>query len=201
VSTGYGQRLIAQFGQSGILATAVTQYPRAREYLLVQGDKADRIDAMPVVQTVLLAWWKQFQFVRDDCFKWLSLPDDERRAYIQRSDDAVKAAAIAGQGALFTDLLPALQAATNAQFRGRRLTDLLRIVEALRMYAADHGRWPQKLEDITEVSVPIDPWTQKPFEYSVKDGVASVQAPANPPMAGGQWANARYELSLRPAAK
>jgi hypothetical protein len=120
---------------------------------------------------------------------------------MQRSDEAVKAAAMAGQGALFTDLLPALQAATNAHFRGQRLTDLLRVVEALRMYAADHGQWPEKLEDIKGVSIPIDPWTQKPFEYSVKNGVASVQAPANPAMAGGQWSNARYELTLRPAAK
>jgi hypothetical protein len=201
VATGYGRPRIAEFGPSGILAMAVAQYPHAREYLLDHGYTAERIEAMPVVQTVLLAWWRQFQFVRDDSFKWLTLPDDERRANMKRSDDAVMAASRAGQGTLFTDLLPGLQATASAYFRSRRLVDLLRIVEALRMYAADHGRWPERLEDITEVSIPIDPWTQKPFEYSVENGVASIQAPANPPMAGGQTSNARYELTLRSAAK
>jgi len=201
VSAGYGRPRIAEFGQSGILAMAVTEYPHAREYLLDHGYAAERLDALPVVQTVLLAWWKQFQLVRDDSFKWFTLPDDERRANMGRSDEAVKAAAIAGQGALFTDLLPALQAVTSAHFRAQRQIDLLRVVESLRMYAADHGHWPEKLNDITEVSIPIDPWTRKPFEYSLKNGVASVQGALNPPMAGGNVVNQRYELTLRPAAK
>ena len=53
-----------------------------------------------------------------------------------------------------------------------RQINLLRTVEALRMYAAEHGRWPEKLEDIKAVPVPNDPFTEKPFEYAVKDGVA-----------------------------
>ena len=53
-----------------------------------------------------------------------------------------------------------------------RQINLLRTVEALRMYAAEHGRWPEKLDEIKAVPVPNDPFTEKPFEYAVKDGVA-----------------------------
>src|SRR5262249_15731723 len=41
-----------------------------------------------------------------------------------------------------------------------------RAIEALRMYAAEHGKWPQRLEDVTEAPVPEDPFTAKPFQYS-----------------------------------
>ena len=194
-------RASPDLGQVGILAKAVCLYPQAREYLLEHGYTRERIEAMPVVQTVLLAWWKEFAVVRDNCYKWLVLPDDEVRQHIQRSTEDVFAADRSGQGGVFTSFLPAVSAATQARIRAQRQTDLLRVVEALRMYAAEHGRWPEKLDDITMVSIPLDPWTRKPFDYSVKEGVAMVQGPLNPPMAGGQVVNQRYELRLRPAAK
>jgi len=182
-----------------IFALAVSLYPQARSYLLNAGYTAERIEAMPVLQTVLLMWWKQFQLVRDDTFKWFSLPDDEVRQNLTRSEDDVRAAALQGKGGIFTDALPAIQACVNAQFRHQRETNLLRTVEALRMYAAEHGRWPEKLDDITQVPVPVDPWTQKPFDYSLKDGVASLEAPHTPKAPWPIDADQRYELTLRPA--
>ena len=50
----------------------------------------------------------------------------------------------------------------------------LRVVEAIRLYAASHdGKLPEELIQITEVPVPEDPATGKPFEYC-RDGAASV---------------------------
>ena len=51
-----------------------------------------------------------------------------------------KAAYARGEGTPFTNLLPAIHAATYARLRSMRQVNLLRTVEALRMYAAEHGR-------------------------------------------------------------
>ena len=43
---------------------------------------------------------------------------------------------------------------------------VLRICEAMRLYAASHdGRWPEHLTDITEVPLPVNPYEGKPFVY------------------------------------
>ena len=98
---------------------AVYLYPRARDYLQEHGYTAARIDAMPVVQTVLLYWWKQFEVVRDDAFKWLLLPGDEVRSRLDQWNDDVRAAEMRGDGGVFTSSLPALSATVHAQIRNR----------------------------------------------------------------------------------
>ena len=46
----------------------------------------------------------------------------------------------------------------------------LRIFEALRIYAAAHdGQLPEKLSDIHEVPIPVNPYDDKPFTYH-RDG-------------------------------
>jgi hypothetical protein len=58
-----------------------------------------------------------------------------------------------------------------------RQIDALRVVEAIRNYAAGHGsQLPESLGKITEVPVPNDPFTGKPFLYEVKGGVATLSA-------------------------
>ena len=96
--------------------------------------------------------------------------------------------------------LPAIPSAVSARIRSQREIDQLRVVEALRLHAAQTGRWPDKLDDITIVPVPLDPWNHKPFEYSVKNGVATLEPLDQPPMGGGPGVNSRYELTLRPPA-
>ena len=64
-------------------------------------------------------------------------------------------------------LLPASTAAKEAETRLQWVMAGLRILEAMRLYAADHGgRWPDRLSDITEVPVPVNPYDGKPFLYS-----------------------------------
>jgi hypothetical protein len=63
------------------------------------------------------------------------------------------------------------------------------------MYAAGHnGALPQKLSDITQVPIPIDPVTGKDFIYKVADGKASIDAPAPPAMEKYPKAALHYEL-------
>jgi hypothetical protein len=180
-----------------IVAGAILLHPQAKAYLIDHGYTAAKVDAMPVIQAVLLYWWKQFEIVRDDAFKLLLLPDGEVYANVARYDRAVKAAAIRRDGGVFTVLLPAVSASFHARIRARRQTELLRAVEALRMHAAEHGGWPEKLEDVTVVPVPRDPLTDRPFVYAVNEGVAILEMSPTPPPVGGLRVNQRYELTLR----
>ncbi len=46
------------------------------------------------------------------------------------------------------------------------------------MYAAQNGKWPAAAADVTDVPLPDDPMTGKPFEYRVQENKAVVAAPA-----------------------
>ena len=75
--------------------------------------------------------------------------------------------------------------------------DALRVIEALRLYAASHGgRLPKKLDKIEDVPVPLDPRTREPFQYKLKktpEGEMGVLKFNSEPL----W-EYRYELRIMP---
>jgi hypothetical protein len=94
-------------------------------------------------------------------------------------------------------LLPALSHVRRTSVRAERRIALLRVIEALRFYAADHdGKLPAALDDIKEVPLPVDLVTGKPFGYKLADGKATLDAP---PPAGENWSalGARYEITIK----
>ena len=70
---------------------------------------------------------------------------------------------------------------------------MLRHVEALRLYAADHdNRLPATLAEIA-VPLPADPFTGKPFGYKADDGTAHLRG--QPPREEkSPTFNARYDV-------
>ncbi len=48
------------------------------------------------------------------------------------------------------------------------------VIEALRMHAAQAGKLPTTLDEVTVVPVPLDPATGGPFAYKLEDGVATL---------------------------
>ena len=55
--------------------------------------------------------------------------------------------------------------------RLRHYVDALRTIEGLRAYAAAHeGRWPEKLQDVQQTPIPLDPITGQPFPFEVREG-------------------------------
>jgi hypothetical protein len=74
---------------------------------------------------------------------------------------------------------------------------VLECIEAMRLYAAAHeGQFPEKLRDVTHVSVPDDPVTRKPFTYSRTGSKAVLEGPA--PKGASPKEAFRYELNLKP---
>jgi hypothetical protein len=70
----------------------------------------------------------------------------------------------------------------------------LRVIEALRMYAASHdGRLPARLEDIDQIPVPDNPATGKPFAYRLEGATAILELPPSDRVNSG---NCRYEIEI-----
>jgi hypothetical protein len=74
---------------------------------------------------------------------------------------------------------------------------MLRTIEALRDYAARHdGRPPQSLDQITDVPLPIDPFTGRPFVYHVDGQKVVIDAPIPPDQHRDKRRGWRYELTF-----
>jgi len=94
-------------------------------------------------------------------------------------------------------LLPALARIGVLQARLDRNIALLRTVEAIRMFAADHsGQLPGSLTEITALPIPADPMTGKDFIYRRIDARnARLEAPVAPEEIKRRPV---YELSIKP---
>jgi hypothetical protein len=168
------------------LATLTTKaYPDAKQFLLSQGRKPAEVEAMPVMQVVALYYVGHYDQLRDEVLKWLSVPYWQGHAALERVEKEAKAFAQGEGNVLISLLMPAFLKTHDAQTRLERLFASLRCAEALRLYAAEHqGKAPAKLTDITEVPLPIDPYTGKGFEgfYQVTGGTAVLDVPPPPRM-------------------
>lgn len=111
------------------------------------------------VQIILLDEKRDFEALRDERLKLLGLHLWEMDALTGGTEPG------AGGDGLFADLLPRIVEARRSQGRLEQRLALLRHVEALRLYAADHKTTvPSALADIG-VPLPADPFTGKPFSY------------------------------------
>ncbi len=91
------------------------------------------------------------------------------------------------------EFFPAYEAAAAAFVRVDRQIAALRVIEALRLYGAAHaGRLPPQLEAITEVPIPVDPVTGRPFEYQFEGEVARLGGPRH------VGRPLQYEIRFRP---
>ena len=99
---------------------------------------------------------------------------------------------------LFADvLLPIMHGARRAQGRIDQLIGLLRHVEALRLYAAEHdGTLPAKLSDVP-VPLPVDPFTGKPFRYEVTASTAHLRGSPPPGLEKDPAFNMHYEVTFQ----
>ncbi len=63
-----------------------------------------------------------------------------------------------------------------------RRIQTIRVIEAVRHYAGTHGgKFPDKLQDINDIPVPLDPLTDKPFVWKLEGKQATLSPPQLPP--------------------
>jgi tetratricopeptide (TPR) repeat protein len=167
-----------------LAAMALKAYPMAKDSLIAQGMPAEKVEAMPVPQVVLLAMTRAYERLRDDEFKWFYVPYWQARPALERGERE-RVSTVAAQREILLSigyaLLPAVKSSRGALARSERSTAVLRLIEALRIYGAAHeGQLPDTLNDLTEVPVPIDPFTGKPFEYRREGDRAIIEGPPMP---------------------
>ncbi|HTU26116.1 MAG TPA: hypothetical protein VMF30_11995 [Pirellulales bacterium] len=163
--------------EAALLFETMALLPEARAYLDQHGFTSDRIDAMPLLQQVLLYRWKEFVAKQDDLLKWTLLAGKlSPNQVLQAVEKQLPTNLDIGQP--FSLFFGASSDAARLVVLHERALGMLSTIEALRMYAAEHNAWPQKLDDVTVVPIPLDAATEKPFEYSVDGDVARLGAPS-----------------------
>jgi hypothetical protein len=182
------------------LAAAMERYPRAKTNLLERGYAAEKVEAWPALYVIVVDQYHQFCAVRDLSFKWTHVPYAQAREGLKQGERAISGLWKYGNaGILANPLVNALPAMSRIAFLDARLERdiaILRCVEAIRMYAADHeGKLPGSLAEITAVPVPPDPFNGKAFHYAPAGGKAILESPVPPN--GGAKDGLRYEITLR----
>lgn len=167
-----------------------TYLAAARRRLVEYGLPEERLMRFPADQVILLDEKREYEVRRDDAMKFMNLPTREAEEQLgklpPRKDPT-----------LFDFFLPAPTRVRRAQGRLEQRVALLRHVEALRLYAADHdGKLPDRLDDVT-VPLPPDPFTGRPFRYAVEGATAHLRG--SPPRGEEQNPayNVHYEITVR----
>jgi hypothetical protein len=166
------------------MAWVMMHYTDAKTFLKRHGVAQKRIEAMPAAQAVLLYQKQQYLHLVDDQFKWFAVPYSQAHSHLKQAADATDSH-LRSQGIksnFFAMLTPALSRIAFLQARLERQVALLRVVEAIRLFAANHsGKIPGALSEITVVPVPMDPVTGKAFLYQRTDAQnARLEAPVSP---------------------
>ena len=177
------------------LALILQGYPHAKEALIAWGHSRAEVEAMPVPKVILIYTMRTYDELRDDLFKWMTLPFWEARPGLNRATFSLLESIFQGQEILPIGriLLPAMERVAGATAANDRSIALLRTLEALRLYGASHeGQLPEKLSDIAEVPIPLDPLTGQPFVYkrSGESAVLDASTDKNIPSIYG----VRYEI-------
>jgi hypothetical protein len=168
-----------------------TKMAAARRRLVENGLPEERVRRFSADQVILLDEKREYEVRRDEIMRTTRLPVWQAEAVASREDKK-------RPPAVFADtLVPGTSAVRRARGRLDQRIALLRHVEALRLYAADHGgKLPAKLSEIS-VPLPDDPFTGKPFRYEASGATAHLRG--SPPSGEEKVAvyNLHYELNFQ----
>jgi hypothetical protein len=180
---GYQRRKDRPFLQKmGIALMTAKKYPEARQSLLDKGWAKKNVDDLLMTQVVLIGQLDDFDRLREDIQKSLSLPAWQALPELTRVQNEARAAPEM-RGNVFALSLAAFDKIFNARVRLDRHIAILRCGEALRAHASVHeGQPPAKWSDITSVPLPADPVMGKGFDalYEIKDGRGLLNVPGMP---------------------
>jgi hypothetical protein len=174
--------------EADIRAFVEKAYPIARRELTARGWTAQQADSMARVQVVLIAAVETYEAARDDVFKWLYVPYSTARHRMEATAKEIAELSQKELVLLVSTLWPSIGAVHSAQTRAERELAAIRCIEAIRAYAAAHqGKLPQSLDQITEVPIPDNPLTGKPFPYRLENQTAILDVEGPPESAPRQY--------------
>ncbi|HEX3315012.1 MAG TPA: hypothetical protein VHR72_08985 [Gemmataceae bacterium] len=171
----------------------------ARAHFLHKGLAAEDIDRLPVTQLVLMFLMSQHDEQLESYMRLQNLPYWQARPFLNKLHaEQVARSKEASAYRLLDMWLPAFENFFRSRPRLERRFALQRHIEALRLYAAEHdGVWPDALDDLRPLPLPVDPYTGKAFTYRREGDRAILEADAPPGQTPNESNAVRYELTLR----
>jgi hypothetical protein len=161
------------------------------------GQNTSAASAMSDDELVARYFASRYRELRDDLFRSSYLPADQALPQFSVAEKRVEAArspAMAFFLAIHADGPLMYMRPLSAQVGLDRRVAALRVIEALRLYAAAHqGALPEMLEQVTEVPMSLDPATGKPFLYRRAGSAALLHAP----QAGLRTSWTPYRITVR----
>lgn len=167
----------------GMAAMATQVYPEAKRYLIAHGRTPEQVEAMPVLQAVLMFYTQEYNEIWDEILKRLSLPNWQAWPGLEAAAEKARVARATYMNVFVGLLMPAILKVRSADVRLQRHVAMLRCAEAIRHHAAEHaGRPPATLVEITSIPLPVDPLSGKGFDefYKAEDDRAVLDVPAMP---------------------
>ena len=177
------------------LLSGLNGYAHAKQRLVDWGRTPEEVEQMAVGQVLALYSARVYQIAVDEEEKSYYIPFSQRKP-----SDHLE------QIGVFSDhpdrelipvaqlLLPSSQVARSAEVRVAREIAALRVIESLRMHAAQNeGQLPRSLDAVTCVPVPLNPATDKPFRYHLEHKTAVLELPD---WEGFPGHSVRYEVTI-----
>jgi hypothetical protein len=164
----------------------------ARKRLVEAGLDADRVRRFPAMQVVFLDEKLAFEALREEHLGTMLLPYWQVPAGRPKADARDEDRSLLEPLGAFPIEVVRLR---HVQLEQRLA--LLRCVEAVRLYAAEHdGKLPAKLSEIS-LPLPIDPVTGKPFAYQLDGKTATIQGTAPRSVGKTPGVRVRYEVTIK----
>jgi hypothetical protein len=185
----------------GMTLMLVRWYPLAKAELIADGMDPQKVEAMPVAQVVAVHASRSLNETYDKLYKTTLLPYDEGLAMMQAMESEL-ARKRQGEtiflGTRIGDMLiPSTVACKRAEMRIPRHFAALQAIEAIRMHAAQSGKLPHSLREVTVVPVPVNPVNHQPFPYMLNGDEAVLEMPITLGEQPGSQAK-RFHLRLGP---
>jgi hypothetical protein len=151
--------------------------PRAKQALLERGASSELIADASMQQIVLMYSLQIYHDVVDDALKHFHGPFPQAIAAITSARDRAASQEVE-MIPLARRLIGAVWTARTACARIDREFAFMRLLEALRLFAANHdGALPDDLAQVHQTPMPIDPVTEQPFQYRRMENTAYVNGP------------------------
>jgi hypothetical protein len=162
---------------------ALRGYTQAKRDLIAAGYDATKIEQMPVGHVIAVYEAYLCRYIAQEMRKWTLVPYAEgwrrmNEVNGQLIRDHYLGPLLSSREVLPINslLLPATTAALDASIRRDISLAADRVIEAIRMHAAQHGgKLPQTLSEITVVPVPVHPRFGTPFPYKLTGDVATLE--------------------------
>jgi hypothetical protein len=193
---GQGPQFNELGAQAALTGLSLVVYPQAKKRLVESGMSADAVERMPVGKVIAIDAAHEYRRLADEIEKWWYVPYSFAR---QRAPEAERAMWAGnkldgGVGKVLAALLmPAMNAARNAEARLDWQRNAILTVEAIRMHAAEAGGLPKTLDEIKVVPMPRNPATGKSYQYRVEGETAVLELPFSDGFPGVAW---RFEIKL-----